>query len=234
MNDQTPAEQVAALLIELHDHVVTREEIPVHRTILRGQRPALITEFKPHITREAGLLTQLGISSRDRDGRFVTGRSVPGGSPGWDEDGALSPSRGGAVAEREPVTDAWHVRDEIERELDSLAAEVKAAGHTGLASAAAVDRELGEHLAYRLRQLVSRARVAAAYDAPVVALRDVYCPDCGGPLKVRADASSAVWCAGMLDVEGPPLEGGAQPIGQQRCPRSWPRGGWVQLLDQAG
>ena len=233
MNDQPPAEQVAALLAELFDKVITSEDILRHRRISRGLRPALITEVVPHTTREPGLLTQLGVG-RDDNGKFVAGQSVPGGSPGWDEDGALSVSRGGKVAEREPVTDAWHVKAEIEAELKELEAEASEAGHTGLVSAAAADEDLGRDLARALRRMVSRARIAASYDAPIVSLRDTYCPDCGGQLRVRADASSGVWCAGMLPVEGPPVDGGEQPIGHRRCPRSWSQGGWVKLLDHAG
>lgn len=71
------------------------------------------------------------------------------------------------------------------------------------------------------------ARVALSYLAPMMTLKPS-CPDCGGELRVRADATSDVWCLGIL--EGPVLEDADFPL---RCGAVWPRLLWVTLLDQA-
>lgn len=84
-----------------------------------------------------------------------------------------------------------------------------------------------------LRSWVRTARVALSYDAPVVDLPDFACPDCGGSLKVLSDASSDVWCAGGVPVEGPALQGRGWPMRSRPCGATWPRGQWVLLLEQA-
>lgn len=70
------------------------------------------------------------------------------------------------------------------------------------------------------RSYVQRARAALCYDAPIVGLQDVTCPECGGELRVAEDASTDVWCSNRecLDEEG--------------RGRSWPRRNWVFLLEQ--
>lgn len=222
----TPAEEVRALLDELYTEVTTHEQVPRYRRVRRGGgREVAVIDFAVHRTRAPGLLTQLGI----HDGH---GAAVPSGSPGWDDDGALSPmSRSGSPEAAEPVTDAWHVADEIRRDLDALAAELRAEGHAGtLVDIALGDERTGRRIARRLRSLAARARIAASYDAPVVPLRDVCCPECGGQLRVRADASSAVWCAGEWTVQGPAERGDPWPV-RARCGATWPRGSWVKLLE---
>ncbi|GAA4626670.1 hypothetical protein GCM10023196_035830 [Actinoallomurus vinaceus] len=170
-------------------------------------------------------------------GVITTGAALPGGSPGWDADGALSPMAGGGKPEAaEPIADAWHTGDEIRDELAALGRELHAEGWRApdtLITIALADEDTGRRIAARLRGLVARARIAAGYDAPIVPLRDVYCPLCGGELRVRADASSAVWCAGMLPIQGPAAEGESWPIGWARCAAKWPRGSWVKLLEEA-
>jgi hypothetical protein len=169
-------------------------------------------------------------------GLVTVGAAVPGGSPGWDADGALSalPS-GGSFESEEPIGDAWHVADGIRQGLRDIGKELHDAGWRPpdtLVSIALADEDTGKRIAARLRSLVSRARVAAGYDAPAVPLRDVYCPDCGGSMHVRADASSAVWCAGAWVVEGPARDGEAWPV-RVRCGATWPRGSWAKLLAEA-
>ena len=77
------------------------------------------------------------------------------------------------------------------------------------------------------RSWAADARVALSYLAPMMTL-NVVCPDCGGELRVRADATSDVWCLGIL--EGPVLEDDDFPL---RCGAVWPRLLWITLLDQA-
>lgn len=188
-------------------------------------------------TRECphGRWVRVRTEQRPVPGVVVAGAAVPSGSAGWDADGALSPlATSGQPGAAEPVTDAWHVGQEVARELAALADELVADGHDGtLVDAALADEDTGRRIAARLRALVARARVAAGYDAPVVTLRDVCCPACGGPLMVRADASSAVWCGGVLPVAGPaPADDpDCVPLGWAPCGARWPRGGWVQLLE---
>jgi hypothetical protein len=169
-------------------------------------------------------------------GVVTAGAAVHSGSPGWDADGALAPLTGRSKPDAaEPISDAWHVGQEITTDLDNLAAELAAEGHQGtLVDVALADEETGRRIASRLRAFVARARVAAGYDAPVVTLRDRYCPMCSGPLRVRADASSAVWCGGMLAVHGPPTADDPDrvPLAWAPCGARWPRGGWVALLDE--
>lgn len=170
-------------------------------------------------------------------GVITTGAAVPGGSPGWDADGAVSPMTGGGKPEAaEPIADAWHTAAEIRDELAALGRELYAEGWRApktLVDIALADEDTGRRIAARLRSLVARARIAAGYDAPIVPLRDVYCPLCGGELRVRADASSSVWCAGTVPLAGPALEDGPWPIGWTACGARWPRGSWVKLLKEA-
>jgi hypothetical protein len=102
---------------------------------------------------------------------------------------------------------------------------------TGLSHCAS-DLQLRE-LLDDLRSWVRTARVALAYDAGPVDLPDFVCPDCGGGLKVLADASSDVWCAGGLPMEGPALAWRGWPLRTRGCGATWPRGQWVLLLEQA-
>lgn len=162
------------------------------------------------------------------------GSALPGGSPGWDADGALSPLTGGGKPEAaEPIGDGWHTAAEIAAGLADLRRELADDGHTGsLVDVALADEDTGRRIAARLRSLVSRARVAAGYDAPIVPLRDMYCVYCGGQLRVRADASSAVWCVGRITVHGPAAAGDPWPV-TYPCGARWERWSWVNLLEQA-
>lgn len=89
-----------------------------------------------------------------------------------------------------------------------------------------LDDRWADRLYREVRSWTADIRVTLSYLAPIVALR-VRCPDCGGEMRVREDASSDVWCIGVL--EGPALEGEPWPV---RCGARWPRLTWVQLLDQ--
>lgn len=169
-------------------------------------------------------------------GVVTAGGALPGGSPGWDADGALSPmTASGKPEAAEPIADAWHTAAEIREGLHQLGLDLHARGWRQpdtLIDIALKDEQTGEWIARRLRSLVDRARIAASYDAPIVPLRDVYCPECGGELRVRADASSAVWCAGSWIVEGPAMPGEPWPV-TVWCGARWPQGAWVELLEDA-
>ncbi|OLT24372.1 hypothetical protein BJF79_13600 [Actinomadura sp. CNU-125] len=288
----TAAETIRELLGQLHGEIITREKVPRYRQVRRSQdRTVAVLDWATHVTKEPGLLAQLGVTNRraaavpvevrrwqpdpcpcnepervERRGRVKcwhgrwvlhrveqrvvegvasAGAAIPSGSPGWDADGALSPLIGGSPDPGEPVTEAWHAADEIRRDLDELGHALADQGWKApatLVTIALEDEDTGKWIASRLRAIVGRARIAADYDAPMVPLRDVYCPDCGGPLKVRADASSAVWCDGWVPVHGPAAADDPDwpadseewgPVGQARCGASWPRGSWVRLLEEA-
>lgn len=81
----------------------------------------------------------------------------------------------------------------------------------------------------RLRGLISRARILLTYDEPMVQLRWTYCPECGGALMVRRDATSDVRCAGG-PVEGPARKGQSWPVVHPGCGAVWARWQWVDLL----
>ncbi|HEY9408902.1 MAG TPA: hypothetical protein VIP77_04915 [Jiangellaceae bacterium] len=177
---------------------------------------------------------------------ITAGAAIPSGSPGWDPDGALTPLVGGSPDPGEPLTDAWHAAEDIRHELAQLGRELHAEGWRAskdtLVSIALADEQTGEWIAARLRALTSRARIAADYDAPPKPLQDMHCRYCKGQLWVRADASSAVWCAGWLPIQGPARAddpdwpAGSEtwgPIGWARCGATWPRGSWVALLAEA-
>ncbi|MFB4306956.1 hypothetical protein [Actinomadura sp. GTD37] len=282
---ETPAEEIRRLLGELHGELITREKVPHYRSVRRAaDRTVAVLDWRTHVVREPGLLTQLGVTTtrhatvpvqvyrwertdcpcrektdRCRHDRRVfqrieqrpapvinPGATIPSGSPGWDADGALTPLVAGSPDPGEPITDAWHAADDIRHELVQLGRELHEEGwrapNDTLVSIALDDVATGEWIAARLRALVSRARVAADYDAPAVPLRDVHCRYCGGQLWVRADASSAVWCSGWLPILGPAAADDPDwsadceewgPVGFARCGRSWPRGSWVALLAEA-
>lgn len=217
-----PAEQIPGLLRQLHDEVTTRETVLRYRTVRRGDRDTAIPDWVIHRTRQRGLIDQ------------ARAAAVPQGSPGWDADGALSPMpSGGSFESAEPVTEAFHLPEEAASVLLELADEAKAAGHDTLIDAALADEHHGQRIAARLRAVVNHARVVLKYDAPIVTLRDVHCPECGGELWVRKDASGPVRCSGTLPLHGPAVEDGPWPIGWERCGASWPRWTWVRLLEEA-
>jgi hypothetical protein len=84
----------------------------------------------------------------------------------------------------------------------------------------------------RAKSWASTARLALAYDAPVMEIGGSQCPFCEGRLLVRGDASSDVWCAGRpgRSVEGPALVDDPWPVPDRGCGTRWPRHGWLALL----
>ncbi|MGI5171902.1 hypothetical protein ACQEU3_46925 [Spirillospora sp. CA-253888] len=231
----TPAEQIAAHLEALHGEVRTREQVATYRQVRRAtDRTVAVLDWRTHTTQAPGLLAQLGVvAATTRPGVITPGAALPGGSPGWDADGALTPIvRGGKPSAEEPISEAWHVAQDIRGAEAALRAELIEQGWApdqSLVDIALADERTGKRIAARLAGLVQRARIAADYDAPIVSLREVHCPYCGGELRVRADASSAVWCAGRWPVQGPAMVGERWPV-TARCGATWDQGGWVRLL----
>lgn len=115
----------------------------------------------------------------------------------------------------------------LHRELEHLA---WITGYHRADGTPAIPDRLAQRILHELRGLSADARVVLSYLAPVVTLR-VRCPDCGGEMRVREDATSDVWCIGRIPLEGPPVQGGRQPIGHVPCGARWSRFTWVQLLD---
>lgn len=173
----------------------------------------------------------------------LAGAAVPGGSPGWDADGALSPSRGGAGASRPPVTEATWLLHDILAGAQQLRADLRAAARQPpgrLVPAARALREVvglstmvnkttAEHAVRAVRSWVHQARVVLGYDSPIVSLRDVSCHRCEGRLYVRADASTAVWCSTQITVQGPAADGERWPV-TYPCGTTYPRHTWPDLL----
>lgn len=197
-----------------------------------GQRP--IRGIHPEPTASPGLL-EAGPTRGPRYGADVTSHSKPGSRP---------PT---SLAALETLTSIETAAVHLRRAADSTA------GITTLARGRGIRGELqhliwllstthrggrpllGDHWADRIyRELcswASDARVTLSYLAPVVTLQ-VVCPDCGGELKVRQDATSDVWCIGRRTVEGPALEDEPWPV-TYRCGAVWPRITWIQLLGTA-
>lgn len=185
-------------------------------------------------------------------GAVSAGAALPGGSPGWDESGALNPLRSMGFESAAPATTAVEMHDDIRRGVDRLRRDLRA--ETGQdwggrkATAAAlrelvgllpdVDEATARWTVARVRGWVSAARIMLGYDAPIVRLRDVVCGICEGDLHVRADASTAVWCAGHRPrrVAGPELPGADFPVVYpevEPCGERYPRGSWIKLLERA-
>jgi hypothetical protein len=186
-------------------------------------------------------------------GVVTAGAAVPGGSPGWDQDGALNPLRSLGFESRTPATSATELLSDITAGAGRLRADLRAAaGKTRGARRATsamlrelvglaldVDDATADAAVHSVRGWVSAARVLLGYDAPIVALRDMYCSECRGELYVRADASTAVWCAGRpaLTVHGPALLLEDWPVrypAYDGCGTTYPQGSWIRLLEQAG
>jgi hypothetical protein len=223
-HDRKPAaEQITELLKQLNEKVETREEVLRYRAVQRGDRIVPIADIAIHRTRRPGLIAQ------------ARAAAVPQGSPGWDEDGALSPlPSGGGFESAEPIAEAWHVGEAVREGLRQLGRDLYEEGWRRpdtLVTIALADEATGARIVARLRSLVGRARVTLHYDAPVVPLRDVNCPECGGELRVRRDASAAVRCSGSWEVAGPARPGEQVPV-RVRCGMTWPRWQWVKLLAQ--
>lgn len=180
------------------------------------------------------------------------GAMVPGGSAGWDADGALAPGRRGAAESRPPTTDALdlllHIHTAARALYRRMLAAAAAAGRArdarprrGLDAilrhlvslAAVVDDHDAERAASAVRSWVTSARTLIGYEAPIVQLRDICCPDCGGRLAVRADGTTPVWCTSLVPIAGPALPGDTWPI-IAPCPTKYPRASWLDLFEPGG
>lgn len=187
-----------------------------------------------------------------RLGAITSGAAIPGGSPGWDAGGALNPLRSMGFESASPATSAVELYDQIRRGVDMLRRDLREAagrpwGGRKAPSAALrecvgltteVDDDTARAATTQIRAWWTAARILLRYDAPIVRLRDVICGRCAGDLHVRADASTAVWCAGHRParVDGPALEGEDWPVvypAVAGCGERYPRGSWIALLEQA-
>ncbi|NEA21599.1 hypothetical protein [Actinomadura bangladeshensis] len=303
----SPAEELAQLVTELCDQVITDEAVTRYKDVRRGgdRTVRVVDPDARHRTRDVGLLDQLhAIKSAKttvpvkiyqwvsdhrgetgdgwddrcraaREGRncahgqwthvrteqrpagrygvVTAGAAVPGGSPGWDRDGALNPLRSLGFESATPATSAVELYDDIRRGIDRLRCDLRAAaGRTWSGRKAPtealrecvgllldVDDDTAKAAVQQVRGWVSTCRIFLGYDAPIVKLRDLVCGQCGGGLHVRADASTAVWCAGHppVPVEGPALPGVDWPPVKlpavPGCGERYPRGSWIRLLEQA-
>lgn len=203
-----------------------------------------------------GLWVHVRTEQRPAEHLHVTtaGAAIPGGSPGWDEAGALNPLRPMGFESASPATGAVELHDEIRRGVDHLRRHLRAAAGkpwggrkaTGAALTECVglvldvdDQDVVREAVRQVRAWVASARVLLRYDAPIVRLRDVVCGQCRGVLHVRADASTAVWCAGHpeVTVHGPGLFGSTWgPVTYavvEGCGERYTRGSWIYLLEQA-
>jgi len=61
---ETPAEEIRRLLGELHGELTTREKVPHYRQVRRASdRTVAVLDWRTHIVRAPGLLTQLGVTT---------------------------------------------------------------------------------------------------------------------------------------------------------------------------
>ncbi len=207
--------------------------------------------------RRTGRRELLRTEHRTVPGVIRAGAAVPGGSAGWDEDGALNPGSGRGFESAPPVTEASELLDTITSEARQLLADLRGTDAAARRSLPGMLRELvglvlnadtdtGEAVTRKVRGWANAARVLLHYDAPVTELRDLYCRECEGVLYVRADASTPVWCGGHPEkqVAGPARP---DPLDPEQDAEEWPvvypavpgcgvrypQGSWVSLLEQA-
>lgn len=192
---------------------------------------------------DGALLWQLTAVAAMVGGQAVPGEAIPAGSP-WDDDGALSPSRGGGFESRPPVSDAVLLADEIASGVAALYARLRRAaglppgGRRSVAGqlrelvtlASDVDERTAERAARRVRSWTHAARARLKYEARMIRLDGTVCGECGGDLIVAADASTDVVCVGGT-VAGPAPEGEDWPVAYDGCGQRYPRSSWVDLLD---
>lgn len=196
----------------------------------------------------------VGASGAAPAGVVRPGAMVPGGSAGWDADGALAPTGRGSAESRPPVTGALDVLLDIHRQARHLYRRMlraaQQAGHTNQARprrgldailrhmvslAAELDDATATAAVQAVRSWVRTARQLIGYDAPIVHLRDICCwdPNCGGRLAVSADGSTPVWCTRMRIEQGPARADEDWPL-FRRCPVVYKRAQWLDLFTPGG
>lgn len=214
---QHVAIEAADLVEELVGEVRTNEPY-VRDAIGPWARKPHGVRMQRHHTREAGLLAQLDVAA------------IPGGGQ-VDED---APARG-KPGSRPPYTAAFELSCQIVIEAAKLRRDLRTAAgrtlgarqhvgddlHEVVGLIGQVDRETASEAMRQLRGWHRAARVLLGYDVRVATL-GVVCPYCGATLRVKADASSDVWCPtpGCVDEEGDR--------------HTWPRSSWLFLFDELG
>lgn len=189
-------------------------------------------ETATHRLRLPGLLIQLiqalppgAVAGGDNIGRGKPGSRPPSTAAATAAfDGILN----GWRTNQQYVPGIWDLRRYLRRAADQRTPDTPRT-RVGLTTALHDVRGLAHRLpeeyaaeAVRVTNAyVNACRVALAYEAPLATLRDVSCRYCQGPLQVRSDASSDVWCA----TAGCQDEGGKRP--------RWARETWHLLLVEA-
>ncbi|WP_435111912.1 DUF7341 domain-containing protein [Nocardiopsis synnemataformans] len=255
----TPAERIADLAEQLVDGWRERVEynahVTVHTDACRAERrllehgddsdkanpipprPGALRHHSCHCPRrlearaesrmQPALLAQLReLRERPTDGE-TSARTAPESTPPGPLAALelLATIRGEAntLAARARAALGYDVAPRRQRSEAALRGLVSLAVHLG------EDSELAQEMVRALARLRAIARVLLAYDAPTTFLRDVVCPECGGRLRVAADASTDVRCAGG-EVAGPARPGEPWPVRAPGCGAVWRRWQWADLL----
>lgn len=198
-------------------------------------RPPRQQSHRRTMTRAAGLLAQVADLEVHAWARSVatSGRSAPGPRPPAGAHAVES----AALVEAEIL--AVHAR------LGGSGRSTAQGALRGLVGLAAdLDPDALDDLVRTVDGWVRHLRVELGWDVPVIAIRAT-CPLCGGvgTLRVRADASSDVWCAGrrigpalpdlVTQWPGARIHGRPRtPLGAVvRCDARWPKTRWLALLE---
>jgi len=204
---------LAELVNELTRHITTATR---YSTTL-GARGKAKRHRHVHYTTAPGLITQLSVaSSRSCGPPLVTGtRTQPGSRPPGQHqmlvvlDSITRQVSDLRVSLRLGVGKSRGARQSVAQDLSEISYLARL-----------VDRRTARHVHALVRRWHSNASIALTYQAPTIQLRDVACPYCGSALRVRADASTDVWCTS------------AECVDDDGVRRTWGRGAWLMLLER--
>lgn len=194
-------------------------------------RASWVVRHIPWRTREAALLEQLRVLVAGR--RAAVRKAAAGGVV--DATRLLDPAPCNGLPEA-VVCAAVDALADIHTGARRLRQAMGARGRRGAAGelravaglAADVDDELLDVALRRVRSWHRTALVVLGYEVPVATLRDLYCPQCGGPLRVLTDASSDVWCSGPPVCD---LRTRRETTARSVCSARWPRAHWAGMLE---